>query len=901
MSDNTVAKLAEVVGTPTDKLLKQMADAGLPQKSASDSVSDAEKATLLAHLKKAHGQDAEAEPSRVTLKRKTNTTLKLGGGRGGKTVAVEVRKKRTYVRRDTPESVEPEAPEVEEAPVAAVTEVTPEPIVEPVVEKAPEPVIEPTPEPVVEEKAPEPEPEPEQPAPEPEVKAEKPKVQLKRTEIPMDDLDRLAAARRASRERREAEAVESELRKKKKADDEARAKAAAEAKAIADAQAKAAAPAAAPAPDSGRADRRGRGAGRDGGNNNSGDRFAKKGRGGRGNGREERKPKGKKLRGGEAVAELQQANQFQAPTAPIVREVIISGPITPGEIAQQMAVKSGEVIKTLMKMGTMATINQAIDEDTAEIVIEEMGHISKRVAENAAEEAIVSEVQYDEAKAAHRAPVVTVMGHVDHGKTSLLDRIRETRVTAGEAGGITQHIGAYHVNTPNGMVTFIDTPGHAAFTAMRARGAQVTDIVILVVAADDGVMPQTEEAVQHARAGGVPIVVAVNKMDKEQADPDRVKNELAQRDVIPEEWGGDTQFVPVSAMTGMGIDDLLEAVLLQSELLELTAVADGPATGTVVESRLDKGRGPVATVLVQNGTLKKGDVVLAGDQVGKVRTLIDENGVQTASAGPSIPVEILGLAGTPDAGDNFLVVESERKAREVAEFRRNRAKEQEQRRQQAAKLDQMFANMGADEVQVLNIVLKTDVRGTLEALTAQLEKLSTEEVKVNVISSGVGGITGSDANLALSANAVILGFNVRADSASRKIIERENVDLRYYSVIYDIIDDVKSAMSGMLSPELREEIVGVAEVRDVFNSPKFGQVAGCMVVEGTVYRQKRIRVLRSDIVIYEGELESLRRFKDDVQEVRNNMECGIAVKAYNDVKPGDKIEVFDTKEFARTL
>ena len=899
MSDNTVAKLAEVVGTPTDKLLKQMADAGLPQKSASDSVSDAEKATLLAHLKKAHGQDAEAEPSRVTLKRKTNTTLKLGGGRGGKTVAVEVRKKRTYVRRDTPESVEPEAPQVEEAPVAAVTEVTPEPIVEPVVEKAPEPVIEPTPEPVVEEKAPEPE--PEQPAAEPEVKAEKPKVQLKRTEIPMDDLDRLAAARRASRERREAEAVESELRKKKKADDEARAKAAAEAKAIADAQAKAAAPAAAPAPDSGRADRRGRGAGRDGGNNNSGDRFAKKGRGGRGNGREERKPKGKKLRGGEAVAELQQANQFQAPTAPIVREVIISGPITPGEIAQQMAVKSGEVIKTLMKMGTMATINQAIDEDTAEIVIEEMGHISKRVAENAAEEAIVSEVQYDEAKAAHRAPVVTVMGHVDHGKTSLLDRIRETRVTAGEAGGITQHIGAYHVNTPNGMVTFIDTPGHAAFTAMRARGAQVTDIVILVVAADDGVMPQTEEAVQHARAGGVPIVVAVNKMDKEQADPDRVKNELAQRDVIPEEWGGDTQFVPVSAMTGMGIDDLLEAVLLQSELLELTAVADGPATGTVVESRLDKGRGPVATVLVQNGTLKKGDVVLAGDQVGKVRTLIDENGVQTASAGPSIPVEILGLAGTPDAGDNFLVVESERKAREVAEFRRNRAKEQEQRRQQAAKLDQMFANMGADEVQVLNIVLKTDVRGTLEALTAQLEKLSTEEVKVNVISSGVGGITGSDANLALSANAVILGFNVRADSASRKIIERENVDLRYYSVIYDIIDDVKSAMSGMLSPELREEIVGVAEVRDVFNSPKFGQVAGCMVVEGTVYRQKRIRVLRSDIVIYEGELESLRRFKDDVQEVRNNMECGIAVKAYNDVKPGDKIEVFDTKEFARTL
>ena len=457
------------------------------------------------------------------------------------------------------------------------------------------------------------------------------------------------------------------------------------------------------------------------------------------------------------------------------------------------------------------------------------------------------------------------------------------------------------MDKPNGMVTFIDTPGHAAFTEMRARGAQVTDIVILVVAADDGVMPQTEEAVQHARAGGVPLVVAVNKMDKEQADPDRVKNELAQREVIPEDWGGDVQFVPVSAMTGQGIDELLEAVLLQAEVLELTAVADGPATGTVVESRLDKGRGPVATVLVQQGTLKKGDVILAGEQVGKVRTLIDENGTQTSEAGPSIPVEVLGLAGTPNAGDNFQIVESERKAREVAEMRRSKAKEQEQRRQQAAKLDQMFANMGADEVQVLNIVLKTDVRGTLEALTAQLEKLSTDEVKVNVISSGVGGITGSDANLALSAEAVILGFNVRADSASRKIIERENIDLRYYSVIYDIIDDIKAAMSGLLAPELREEIVGVAEVRDVFNSPKFGQVAGCMVVEGTVYRQKRIRVLRDNIVIYEGELESLRRFKDDVQEVRNNMECGIAVKAYNDVKPGDKIEVFDTKEVARTL
>jgi len=496
---------------------------------------------------------------------------------------------------------------------------------------------------------------------------------------------------------------------------------------------------------------------------------------------------------------------------------------------------------------------------------------------------------------------VTVMGHVDHGKTSLLDYIRSTRVTSGEAGGITQHIGAYHVDTDKGMVTFLDTPGHAAFTAMRARGAQSTDIVILVVAADDGVMPQTEEAVQHARAAGVPIVVAVNKMDKESADPDRVKNELAAKDVIPEDWGGDVQFVPVSAHTGQGIDELLEAVLLQSEMLELTAVADGPATGVVVESRLDKGRGPVATLLIQNGQLKRGDIVLAGTSIGRVRALLDENGQPIEEAGPSIPVEILGLNTPPGAGDQFLVAESEKRAREVAEIRSAKEKEQTQARQQAAKLDALFNMSGEAEASSLNIVVKTDVRGSLEALIGALEQLSTDEVKVTVVSSGVGGITETDANLAFASNAVIFGFNVRADAAAKRVVETNGLDMRYYSIIYDLIDDVKQAMSGLLAPELREEIVGIAEVREVFKSPKFGLIAGSMVVDGTIHRNKKIRVLRDNVVVFEGELESLRRFKDDVQEVRQGMECGIAVKSYNDVKPGDQIEVFDVKEVARTI
>ncbi len=597
---------------------------------------------------------------------------------------------------------------------------------------------------------------------------------------------------------------------------------------------------------------------------------------------------------------LPQTQGFERPTEFIVRDVEVPEVITVGELAARMSVKAGEIIKRLMGMGVMANINQTLDQDTAVLVVEEVGHRARTVASDQLEQEHL-ELLKVEGDAKPRPPVVTVMGHVDHGKTSLLDYIRKTRVASGEAGGITQHIGAYHVETDHGVVSFLDTPGHAAFTQMRARGAQVTDIVILVVAADDGVMPQTEEAVQHARAADVPLVVAVNKIDKEGADPDRVRNELSGRGVVPEDWGGDTQFVHVSAMTGEGIDSLLEAVLLQAEVLELTAVPDAPAQGSVVESRLDRGRGPVATLLVRTGTLEKGDFIVAGEHYGRVRAMLDENRKQVDAAGPSIPVEILGLSGTPDAGDDFAVVEDERRAKELVEFRRSRTIENRFKQQQAARLDSLFENIGEGETPKLNIVLKTDVRGSLEALTSAINDISTGEARANVVSSGVGGINESDANLAVASKAVVIGFNVRADASAKKIIENEGLELRYYSVIYELLDDIKASLSGMLAPELREEILGVAEVRDVFRSPKFGQVAGCMVVDGTIHRNKRIRVLRDDVVIYEGELESLRRFKDDVNEVRQGFECGIGVRNYNDVREGDKIEVYDVKEVARTL
>ena len=828
MSDTTVKQLATLVGISAEQLLSQMAGAGIDKSSQDDVVTDDEKQKLLAHIRSGQSKVA-AEPAKVTLRRKSTSTIKAGAG----AVNVEVRKKRTYVHRDLTAEAEKQR-EIEEAKLREAQEAEEQARRE--VEVAAQ-------------------------VAETEVSAEAPVVEESAPPV-------------------EAVVIEAPIVE----------------------------PPPPPKEDDGRRHKKEPHARRDRPNDDDEPRRHGKPSGKRDDKRskitatdDERGPKMRGRRKPGKAAEELSSHKFEKPAAPIIREVKISGPVTVAELANQMAVKSGELIKILMKMGVMATINQVLDEDTAVLVVEEMGHKIEVVADDALEQSVLDDYQELQGERAPRAPVVTVMGHVDHGKTSLLDRIRKSRVAAGEAGGITQHIGAYHVDTDNGMITFIDTPGHAAFTSMRARGAQVTDVVILVVAADDGVMPQTEEAVQHARAAGVPIVVAVNKIDKEEADPDRVKTELASREVIPEDWGGDVQFISVSAHTGQGIDELLEAVLLQSELLELTAVHEGQARGTVVESRLDRGRGPVATVLVQNGLLKVGDAILAGEQVGKVRALVDENGKQIKKAGPSIPVEILGLSGTPDAGDELMVLENERKAREVAEFRSERTRDAEHKRQQAQKLDQMFANMEAGEVSNLNIVLKTDVRGTLEALSAALLKLATDEVRVNLIAQGVGGITESDATLASSAGAIVLGFNVRADAGARQVIERDGIELRYYSVIYDIVDDVKAAMSGLLAPELREEIVGVAEVRDVFNSPKFGQIAGCMVVEGIVYRNKKIRVLRDNVVIYEGELESLRRFKDDVNDVRNGTECGIGVKNYTDVKPGDKIEVFDVREVARKI
>ncbi|GLQ29697.1 translation initiation factor IF-2 [Litoribrevibacter albus] len=840
MAELTVKQLAEVVGVPTDKLLSQMKDAGLAQQSETDHVSEVEKKTLLDFLKRSRGDSGES-PKKITLQRKTKTTIKAPAGAGkSKTVNVEVRKKRTYVKRASETAAEEAESNLEAAPVEEVA-VVDAPVVEDVKQEAVEaaPVEQPVAE-VVEE------------APVVEAVEE---TQSDVADAPVSAEDVAAAKERA---RKEAPA-------KKKA--EPTKKRAAPAKA-----------------DEGHKRKEHKNKGGAGRKVSLDDEYGEE--------RTMRRPKKKRKE--------QNKHAFEMPSAPIVREVMIPESITVGDLAQKMSVKAAEVIKVMFTMGSMVTINQVLDQETAQLIVEEMGHKFKLLRENEVEFEIAEDVKYD-IDETPRAPVVTVMGHVDHGKTSLLDYIRRTRVAKGESGGITQHIGAYHVETDHGMVSFLDTPGHAAFTAMRARGAKATDIVILVVAADDGVMPQTEEAIQHARAAGVPIVVAVNKCDKEEADPDRVKNELAQKDVIPEDWGGDVQFVNVSAHSGQGIDELLDAVLLQSEMLELKAPATGPARGVVIESKLDKGRGSVATILVQAGELKKGDIVLAGQEFGRARALIDENGQPIEVAGPSIPVEILGLGGTPNAGDEFMVVPNEKKAREVANFRQGKYREIKLARQQASKLENLFENMGKGEVSELNIVLKTDVRGSLEALTGALQDLSTDEVAVRIISSGVGGISETDANLALASNAIVFGFNVRADATAKEIIDREEVDLRYYSVIYDIVDDVKQALTGLLAPEFREEIVGVAEVRDVFRSPKFGAVAGCMVIEGTIFRNERIRVLRDNVVIYEGELESLRRFKDDVNEVRNGFECGIGVKNYNDVKAGDKIEVYKDVEVQRSL
>jgi translation initiation factor IF-2 len=621
-----------------------------------------------------------------------------------------------------------------------------------------------------------------------------------------------------------------------------------------------------------------------------------------GNFDDNRRGGGKMRRSNHRHAQKQADNEhaFQKPTAPVIKEVKIPESITLSELSEQMAVKAGEVIKfMMMELGTMATINQILDQETAMLIVEEMGHKAVAFSEVTIEDEVVNQ-EYD-GETVHRSPVVTIMGHVDHGKTSLLDYIREAKVASGEAGGITQHIGAYHVDTEKGGVTFIDTPGHAAFTAMRARGAEVTDVVVIVVAADDGVMPQTKEAIQHAKASGVGIVVAVNKMDKETANPDRVMQEMVAEEVVPEDWGGDVQFVPVSAKTGLGIDDLLDAISLQAEILELDAPIEGHAKGVVIESRLDKGRGPVATVLVQSGTLKKGDIALCGMEYGRVRALINDHGETISQAGPSTPVEILGLSAVPVAGDEMITVDNERKAREAATFRQGKYKELKIARQQKSKLDNMFNKMAEGDVQHVNIILKADVQGSIQAITDALVKLSTDEIKVTVVSSGVGGISETDVNLALASDALIFGFNVRADAAAKRIIDNEAIGLKYYSVIYEIVDEVKRAIEGKMAPDFKEEIVGIADVRDVFKAPKIGLIAGCMITEGVVKRNNPIRVLRENVVIYEGVLESLRRFKDDVMEVQKGVECGIGVKDYNDVQVGDQIECYERVEVKRTL
>ena len=911
MADKTVKELAEMVGKTTSAVKQQLVDAGLPARAEDDLVTEFEQEKLVTYLKQSHGQN---EKRRISLKSKTTSTARVTGSSGkSKSVNVEVRKKKVFEKPDPKkiaeelaareqaliESQERAAKEAEEraatkkkaeerqaATLAAMraslgsskkSDDKNDDISTSVVVKKGGKASKAT----VEVKPKE--------QPKKKVTATKPKVET-------------AAERKAreTREKEEARLREIELETRRTQAEEAQKRTLEQMRKMAGkytdrepvAEVRKDEPLAEglvgdALEESFEKERREikRGA------NSTG------ARGRRRKNQDEREIKNRKngLRSTQASQ-----HKFEKPVEKIVYDVEISEQISVADLAQRMAVKAREVTKLLMKMGEMARESDTIDQATASLLVEEMGHNPVPVSDTKVEDDLQDAVDERSSNVQTRPPVVTIMGHVDHGKTSLLDKIRETKVANGEAGGITQHIGAYHVKTDRGVITFLDTPGHAAFSAMRSRGAQATDIVVLVVAADDGMMPQTAEAIDHARAAGTPIIVAINKMDKPSADPDRVLNELTTKEVVTEEWGGDTPMARISAKTGEGIDDLLEFISLQAELMELEAPLDGAAQGVVIESRLEKGRGPVVSVLVKKGTLKQGDLVLAGEHYGKVRALTDENGQRVKSAGPSIPVEILGLPETPAAGSEFLVVTDEKKAREVAAFRTNRERERQLERQNAMRLESMFDQMGQGDVSFLNIVLKTDVRGSLEALLAALNELSTDEVKVRVISSGVGPISESDVTLAESSEAVLLGFNVRADATARRKADTANMDIRYYSVIYGLIDDVKSAMSGMLAPEHREKILGVAEVREVFRSSKFGAAAGCMVVEGTIYRNKPIRVLRDDQVIFTGQLQSLRRYKEDVNEVRTGMECGLAVRGY-DVEAGDKIEVFEIQEFARTI
>ncbi len=847
MSEITVRQLADTVGIPLENLLGQLNNAGLEKSGAEDTLSDEEKIKLLAYLRQRHGKREESEslgPRRVTLKRKEVKELRQGrlAGGGSKTVNVEVRKQRTYIKRSEVTGLTPAQIEAEKARQA--------------LEEARRFKEQEEARRLAEEEA--------------KRALEEAKRQAEEAERQVVEAERKRLEEEA---RRQAETKVSELEVEKVTGTEAPAE-----------------PVPAPVVEVEKPEAK---------------KTRKKEKVEREEKRKER-PGRKKLEASDKLLAAKARRRKKAkgvappPIQPQVREVAIPETITVSELAQRMAVKSTEVIKQLMQLGQMVTINQVLDQETAAIVVEEMGHKPKLQSADDLEQALLAEATKPLTNEKPRPPVVTVMGHVDHGKTSLLDYIRRTKVAAKEAGGITQHIGAYRVKTDHGTLAFLDTPGHAAFTAMRARGAQATDIVVLVVAADDGVMPQTKEAIEHARAAGVPLVVAINKIDKPEADPDRVKNELAALKVVPEEWGGDTQFVPVSAKTGQGIDELLEAILLQAELLELKAPSKGSARGVVVESRLDRGRGPVADVLVQAGTLKRGDAVLCGEQYGRIRAMFDENGRQIKEAGPSTPVEILGLSGVPNAGDDLIAVRDEKIAKQIADLRAEKSRSKKLAAQQAAKLEEVFSRMEEGELVDLNIIIKADVQGSLEALRDSLVKLSTDKVRVNVISGGVGGINEGDVNLAMASNAIIVGFNVRADAGARKLAEEKGVEMRYYSVIYDVIDDVKKSIKGMLAPEMREQIVGIAEVRQVFRHPKFGQIAGCMVKEGVVRRNLPIRVLRDNVVIYEGQLESLRRFKEDVAEVKAGMECGIGVKNYNDVREGDQIEVFERVEVEAT-
>ena len=860
MSDVTVKQLAADVGIPVDLLLSQLKEAGLEKGGEADMVSEDEKLKLLSHLRESHGKKAEGR--KITLKRKSvselrqpaaagKATTRGATSRGGKTVSVEVRRKRAVTKEETLSDKEKILQEAEAAKKA---------LEEQAAQK-------------------------QQIAEEAEARRTAEEARRK-----AEEEDKVKAA--------EAKKIAEEEAKRKEAEERERREAEEAQKAVAQAEVEAEAKRAAEEKSGKKAAHR----------KDAEPKTDRKKGGGR-RGREELHVaegmrglrKGKKTKRRTPTVEVETQHGFQKPTAPVIKEVEIPESITVADLAQRMSVKAADVIKELMKMGMMVTINQPLDRDSATLVVEEMGHKPVMQKEEDVEAEVLSSIVEEEGDKEPRAPVVTIMGHVDHGKTSLLDYIRATRVAAGEAGGITQHIGAYHVETDKGMVSFLDTPGHAAFSAMRARGAKVTDIVVLVVAADDGVKPQTIEAIQHARAAEVPLIIAVNKIDKPEAQPEKVMQELSAQEVVPEDWGGDTMFVQVSAKSGQGIDDLLDAILLQAEVLELQAVVKGPARGIIVESSLDKGRGPVATVLVQSGTLRQGDMLVSGQEFGRVRAMLDENRKQVKTAGPSIPVEVLGLSGVPNAGDDVLAVADERRARELAESRQEKARDTRLAAQKAAKLDEFFASMGEGEINYVNLIVKADVQGSVEALKESLLKIEADEVKVKVVAAGVGGINESDVNLALTSGAFIIGFNVRADATARRAAEEQGVDIRYYSIIYEVIDDVKKAISGLLSPEVREEIIGLAEVRDVFRSSKLGAIAGCMVVEGTVKRNNPIRVLRDNVVIYEGALESLRRHKDDVNEVKSGTECGIGVKNYNDVKSGDQIEVFERIEVAREV